>query len=678
MSDLNGQTVAGYPIQKLLGKGSYVELYEAQSSASPLAVRVLREDLRANTLLRNSVLKGWEAARTVQHASIKVMYSTGDDPAVGVYCLEEMIAGKSLRQMLLGGSKVAWRDCLILAEQLFAALVALHAARNLHGEIWPGGILITQDQDLKLEGAGGLTLMNTPIVDVIDGPALGYLAPEIVEGSPLSIESDIYSAGAVLHFIMAGQDPFPGEDPELIARSILEKKPTPLSALRDDVPAEAEAFIARLMAKDATQRPGVAADVLADIQRLKDGEPVAALKGGKPPAPPRPSRKTHAPDVDADAVVGHAAKGKSGTMPATGNLQTMQEKRVSGAALGAVGGNVNAKSGFLSAVKGGPSNQRVFGRLETHVKSTIPQSDTEKRADDFYRQGQLPLALANWREAFNSGTPHAALKIKIELGERELKKEAYTSALDEARHRIDKGDFKGAVLRAREAMMNADTEQQRGDAIKLEQEAIVTSKTASQSGNAKTITAVVGFIVLVIFVFKFFAAAPAKDDGGETQAAPTPDGKAPEIKAAGTVRFHITIANASIVPSAHWVVQDGTLQVPQPGTKAPAVTFRVVPHNGTTAALKLDELRKNNGLENGIKIEDVENFSIVDSVYPASELGFRYAKPDGAPALRYIYFVGGPQESLYAVEFDGVEKVFDMAVRSQMRPMILSWKYQQK
>src|SRR5437879_5393553 len=103
MSDLSGQTVAGYPIQKLLNKSSYVEVYQAASSGAPIAVRVLREDLRSNAALAASIVKGWEAARVVTHANLITAYSTGTDPKAGPFALEECIAGKPLRQMLMGG-----------------------------------------------------------------------------------------------------------------------------------------------------------------------------------------------------------------------------------------------------------------------------------------------------------------------------------------------------------------------------------------------------------------------------------------------------------------------------------------------------------------------------------------------------------------------------------------------
>src|SRR6185369_13486649 len=160
MSDIVGKKVGGYPIEKLLTKVSFGEIYQATTSASPLAVRVMREDLREDAALNAAVAKGWEAARATTHATLVACYGTGVEAGVGAYCLEELIRGRSLRQIILDGNKMAWRDCLIVAEQLFTAISALHAAKIIHGDIWAGATLITQDQDLKLEGAGGLMQLD--------------------------------------------------------------------------------------------------------------------------------------------------------------------------------------------------------------------------------------------------------------------------------------------------------------------------------------------------------------------------------------------------------------------------------------------------------------------------------------------------------------------------------------
>jgi serine/threonine protein kinase len=664
MSDLNGKSVGGYPIQKLLNKGAYVEVYQAATSGAPVTVRVLREDLRSNKALSAEIIKGWDSAKGIAHANLVTVYNTGSDAEAGVFSLEEYVSGKSLRQMMLGGPKVAWRDCLILAEQLFGAIATLHAAGKIHGDIWSGNIILTQDQDLKLEGAGGLTQTRSAPTEILEGPSIGYLAPEVVSGSPLTFESDLYAAGAVLHFIIAGQDPYPGEDSGTIARAVLDRKPAPLSALRDDVPPEAEAFIARLMAKDPTQRYGTAADVLADVNRMKSGQHMGPLKGGRPAAAPKKASQS-APAVSPPSGHKDAAKdsrhNSGGALKATGSQNFM---------------NAATSQGILSAVKGGSSGGRVFGRLETHVKSTIPQSDTEKRGDDFYRQGQLPLALAAWKDAFTNATPHAGLKVKIELAEKDVKKEAFTSALDEARHRLLIGDSRGAISKAREAILAAENDQQKQEAVRLETEALQKTESAAQGNNIKMAAMAVGFIILVIIVFKMM--------GGKKEEPEVPQ-LPPEVIVKKGVnpaedkkdsRFPIQVAGALVTPPQPWTTSGANLVVPA-GDGKPAATMTVSASAGLHSA-KLQELRAGTGMANFSKLDDLESFMYVDGTFPVSELGFRYTGADNQTNIRYYYIINGPSERLYIAQFEGQETAFTGSLRGQMRQIIQSWTYRKK
>ncbi|HEY3321761.1 MAG TPA: serine/threonine-protein kinase [Planctomycetota bacterium] len=644
MSDLNGQTVAGYPLEKLLYTASYAEVYQAASSAAPLSVRLLREDLRADGVLGASLVKGWESARSVVHPNLVTVFSTGMDVRLGAYALEELVSGKVMRQMLLGGAKVAWRDLLVLAEQLFSAVAALHGGRQLHGEIWPGNIMLTQDQDLKLGGAGAIPQLGSWPTRVLSGTAVGYIAPELLNGSPFTQESDIYSAGAVLYFVLAGQDPYPGDDTEAVSRSVLDRKPAAVDGLRTDLPPEATAFIGRLMAKDPTQRYGSAAAVLADIALMKAGDAMAPLKGGRPAAPPKAQ------------VVAAPKPAASPAQPPSGSGS--KPKGTSSLGLKAVG------------------TGRVFGRLETHVKSTIPQSETEKRGDDHYRQGQLPLALASWKDALNANA-HAALKIKIELGEKELQKEAFSAALEDARYRLTQRDFKSALNHAQDALIVAETEAQRQDALKLKALAEVGAEEAGRTQMLKLIIGGVIFVVVLIVAFKMIGSPPPEVD--EAPAIPPPPTdpnmkKGATAPKAGSGRVRILGGQATLLPPAPWTGEGMELHaVPEPGKVA--ATLRISAAGKVRGTEKLQEFRAKAPVPNATQYPESENFFMIDGIYPVSEIGYRYTTPENQTAYRYYYLVSSPNETLYVAQFDGPESTFNATLQSQMRTIIQSWTY---
>lgn len=654
MSVLVGKTVGGYPVERSLGTHAFVELLEARTSAAPLNVRVLREDLRADSELCRQVQKGWELARAVQHAALRVVYSTGLEAGIGVFGLEEPIVGKSLRESVLSGSKIAWRDAIIFAEQLLGSLAALHAANITHGCVWSGDILITQDQDLKLSGAGLLTKIERQMLQVVPGPAAGYLAPETLSGSPPTVENDVYGAGACLYFLLSARDPFPGEDAELIREQALEKRPPPISAMRDDVTPEMEEYVGRLMTKDPTQRYGTIAAALADLQNLKSNKPLAPLVGGKPAPPPRPVK-------DNSGVMQKARSGVQGAVPAGTSAAGLRPAKPLG-----------ASTGTLQAIKG--QTGKVFGRLETHVKSTIPQSDTERKGDDYYRQGQLPLALSNWKDAFENDVPHAALKIKIELAEREMKREAYTSALDEAKLRLESGDYRASISRAREALLSAENEQQRHEAMHIETEAGRRALETQKSTQIKLIVTTVVVLIVLVLMFKFMKSSSTEHVEDEDPENPTVTKKMKSGDQPG--RMVIPSTGAAIQRPAHWQGDGNALRYMPPGaSEESTILMKVIKAPPQTDFIKRrDELKQGTGLPGGTKLSAQDTFTFLDGVFACAEVVFRYTR-DGVNYARYYYLVQGPNEGVYQVEFDGPESVLDLTMQAQVREMMRSWSY---
>lgn len=650
MNDPIGQTVAGYPIQKPIGKDAYGITYQAATSGAPVAIKILREDLRANLALSTAIARGWESARVVMHANLLTIFSTGIDPQFGVYCLHELVAGKSLRDLILTGSRIAWRDCFIFAEQLFSGLSALHAANICHGNIWPSTILITQDQDLKLGDAGGLTSLNCPMTEILSGPVLGYLAPECIQGHAPYKGSDIYSSGACLYFILAGQDPNSGENAGTIAR-----QPTPISALRDDLPAEAQEFIARMMAVDPVRRYASVDDVLSDLLRLKSGESLLPLKGGNP--------------LEQQVVSAPARR------PTTVKLGSQSQSTAA---------QTQSATPQTNALNGPRPDSgihtRVFGRLDTHVKSTIPKSDSEKRGDDLYRKGQLPLALTCWREAYIE-MPHTALKVKIEMAEKDLQKEAYRAAMEEAQLRVNSGDYRGAMSRAREAMPWANDAKQSQDARNLIQVAQNGETEEAKRTKIKVIIAgVVFFIMAATFIWVYESyKGTNEEEVGSTPVAPV--ARAPVVQS--PAKFAIATSGASIVRPAQWTIAIASggclveLHGMQSGTSETAVIMRVFKcGQGTKLADKQIELRTKSDLKNPTRIEEAELVFFIDGAYQCSELGFRYAMSNDKIGIRYTYLLNGPAESLYMVDFDGYEATFTYELRAQMRVIMQSWTFE--
>ena len=485
MADLTGKSIAGYTIEKPLGTGSHGAVYQIQADGKPAAIKFLNEKLRQDAALGKSVQGGWEKAKAVAHPNLVKVTTTGNDGQYGPYCVQEFLKVKSLRKIVTDGMKMNWRDGLEICTQIVTGLKALHDAGQTHGGFWPGSVLLTLDMDVKLVSAGGMAGVARPLGEILEAPAPAYYAPERIQGSASTPSSDLYCAGMSLYYLFAATEPFPGQDPQVLARYVVEKKPPALLSFREDLPQPVLEFLERLIAKDPTKRYCKADDVLKDLALLKNGKPMNPLQGGQ--AAMLPMANVATPSIT-QAQVSQAMQQLENP-----NRTPSRGPRSSGNKLAAISGRLG---------QSGASN--IFGKLQTHVGSTISKSPKEKEGDDYYRGSNLGAALGSWKEARDAGNDHPGLRVKIELGEMEFKEVQAEAALGESRLCLDNNDFTNALKHAAEARKSS-SDSIRLEAGKLEEKAFALEKQLIQKKKMTIIiAAAVGVVVLIGVIVMFF------------------------------------------------------------------------------------------------------------------------------------------------------------------------------
>ena len=251
-----GQTVGGYQVLALVGRGGMGKVFKVRNVISDRveAMKVLLDDATAAPDLSERFLREIKVVAGLEHPNIAALRTAFkvDDQLVMIM---ELVEGSSLDQKLRGGrlNPAYAVDC---ACQVLAALSYAHRQRVIHRDIKPANILITPAGIVKLTDFGiaskaGDAKLTAP------GMALGslyYMSPEQLRAEPLDVRSDLYSLGATLYECVTGRHPFQGDSFYAIMKGHLEQKPPPPMQLSPDIPDGLSRIIEKSLEKAPERR----------------------------------------------------------------------------------------------------------------------------------------------------------------------------------------------------------------------------------------------------------------------------------------------------------------------------------------------------------------------------------------------------------------------------------------
>jgi eukaryotic-like serine/threonine-protein kinase len=251
-----GQTVGGYQVLALVGRGGMGKVFKVRNVISDRveAMKVLLDDATAPPDLSERFLREIKVVAGLEHPNIAALRTAFkvDDQLVMIM---ELVEGSSLDQKLRGGrlNPVYAVDCTC---QVLAALSYAHRQKVIHRDIKPANILITPTGIVKLTDFGIASKAGDPKLTA-PGMALGslyYMSPEQLKAGTLDVRSDLYSLGATLYECVTGRHPFQGDSFYAIIQGHLEQKPPPPRQLSPDIPDGLSQIIERALEKAPERR----------------------------------------------------------------------------------------------------------------------------------------------------------------------------------------------------------------------------------------------------------------------------------------------------------------------------------------------------------------------------------------------------------------------------------------
>ncbi|MGH2714272.1 MAG: serine/threonine-protein kinase [Thermoleophilaceae bacterium] len=270
-----GSRLAGYRIERVLGRGGMGSVYEASqvSLERRVALKVISPELGADESFRERFRREARIAATVEHPNLLPVYEAGETRDGRLYISMRYVDGDDLESRLRRLGPLGAAEALAIFGQVAGALDAAHAAGLIHRDVKPANVLLEERR-----GAAYAYLADFGLAKELAGPPAGaktrsllgtvdYMAPEQVAGEGYGAGVDIYAFGGMVYRALTGSVPY-RRDTSAATLVAHREAPVPRPTQRaPELPSAFDDLVARAMAKDPSSRAASAGELIHRVTR---------------------------------------------------------------------------------------------------------------------------------------------------------------------------------------------------------------------------------------------------------------------------------------------------------------------------------------------------------------------------------------------------------------------------
>lgn len=276
-----------YRIRREIGRGSTGVVYEGEhvDLGRRVAIKILDADHTCSRDFAARFRREARALSRLHHPGLVRVFDFGQSPDGRLFCVMELLEGKTLREVLDETRELDWRRALRIVRRACLALSVAHRHDLVHRDIKPENLFITKDDTVKLIDFGlarSVEELGDPVVDADGEEAdLGamtlfgtpeYMAPEQIAGGRVDHRADIYALGCVLYEMLTGRLPFVASSSVKVLDAKLKGSPDSVRerAPNRGIPRTVSRMTARALARHASRRFASATDMAVAIADALD------------------------------------------------------------------------------------------------------------------------------------------------------------------------------------------------------------------------------------------------------------------------------------------------------------------------------------------------------------------------------------------------------------------------